>query len=78
MDIAAYYVERAQAVRSLAGAMSGSDNRRTLLMLADQWEALAVQRGQLKKTQDACDRAAAEDETRGLALAPVRDEMPRS
>lgn len=43
MNLISFYLERAVSVRAMAGAMTTSDARRTLFMLADQWEALAAQ-----------------------------------
>jgi hypothetical protein len=44
-------LERAAAVRARAATMVGSDSRRTLLMLAEQWEALAAQIPRMEEGQ---------------------------
>lgn len=55
MQLIPYYLERAATVRTLANTMTGSDVRRTLLMLAEQWEALAAQVTRVRETQASCD-----------------------
>lgn len=55
MKLIVYYRQRAAEVRLLAAGMCGSQSRRTLLMLADQWESLAQQVEERGRAQELLD-----------------------
>jgi hypothetical protein len=71
MRLISHYLERAAAVRAMAATMKGSDSRRTLTMLAEQWEALARQVSWVREPQDASApaQADAEEPTDGSAAS---------